>query len=884
MDTVITELLAGRGGNRLLPFFWQHGEDEKTLRSYMRVIQESGCRAVCVESRPHPDFCGDKWWADMDIILDEARTRGMQVWILDDAHFPTGYANGALQDAPASLCRQSVHYHIVKPRGTVTDLHKYIAPMVVKHPNPLFRLFLRGKPARIFDDDTLLSVTAYGQNGETVDLTDSVQNGILHWQRPPGDWTLVVCALSRNAGAHRDYINMLSPESCQALITAVYEPHFARYAADFGKTIAGFFSDEPELGNGVLYPQNNRLGTMQDLPWSAELEAALASRLGAGWRSEISLLWKNDGDAAKTARLRYAYMDCVTRIVQSSFSAPLGGWCRAHGVQYIGHSIEDDGQHARTGSGLGHYFRGLAGQDWAGVDCIGGQVLPQGEDVPVKAGFGQPRDGAFYHYALGKLAASAAAIEPLKQSRAMCEIFGNYGWGCGVQLQKYLADHFLVRGINAFVPHAFSPKPYPDRDCPPHFYAQGHNPQLRHFGTLMGYMNRASALIIGGKPVCPAAILYHAEAEWTGISMPIQAPARALYDAQIDYLFLPQDVFAAPEAFNAVLDSGLSVNGCRFEALVVPYAQFVTSAFAKAAAALAASGFPVVFADGLPDGLCDSAEPLPTALRACTVVPLGGLAAHMRGLGLQHVALESASNRVRVLRYEAENARYMLVNEAAEVYNGSVILPNAGACYAYDAWENVIFAVDARIVDGGTAVALSLEPRKSLFIVFDSPPEGLQPRQRERGNAVPLQKWTRALCAAVKYPSFSAAKPVNVPDALAAEQPAFSGFARYQTCFEGDTAREWLLEITDAAEGVEVFVNGKSAGVQIVPCYRFDITTFVQNGRNALAIEVATTLERERFAAQKGLVSRLLAKKPSGGSGLTGAVRLYAAGEGEVAT
>lgn len=33
----------------------------------------------------------------MDIILAEAEKRGMRVWILDDKHFPTGYANGILE-------------------------------------------------------------------------------------------------------------------------------------------------------------------------------------------------------------------------------------------------------------------------------------------------------------------------------------------------------------------------------------------------------------------------------------------------------------------------------------------------------------------------------------------------------------------------------------------------------------------------------------------------------------------------------------------------------------------------------------------------------------------------------------------------------------------
>ena len=100
MNYKVERLLKNEGENYIFPFFWQHGETEDVLREYMGVIADSNIGAVCVESRPHPDFCGEKWWQDMDVILDEARKRDMKVWILDDSHFPTGFANGAMADQP----------------------------------------------------------------------------------------------------------------------------------------------------------------------------------------------------------------------------------------------------------------------------------------------------------------------------------------------------------------------------------------------------------------------------------------------------------------------------------------------------------------------------------------------------------------------------------------------------------------------------------------------------------------------------------------------------------------------------------------------------------------------------------------------------------------
>ena len=45
-------VLKKKNDNYILPFFWQHGEDEATLREYMQVIHDANIGAVCVESRP----------------------------------------------------------------------------------------------------------------------------------------------------------------------------------------------------------------------------------------------------------------------------------------------------------------------------------------------------------------------------------------------------------------------------------------------------------------------------------------------------------------------------------------------------------------------------------------------------------------------------------------------------------------------------------------------------------------------------------------------------------------------------------------------------------------------------------------------------------------
>ncbi|MDR1532343.1 MAG: hypothetical protein LBS62_09205 [Clostridiales bacterium] len=902
MNKTVAKLLSGMAGDHILPFFWQHGEEEAVLRGYMRAIHESGCGSVCVESRPHPDFCGPKWWADLDVIFDEARKRDMKIWILDDAHFPTGYANGAVENAPAELCRQSICASRLELSGERQAVDVELAGLIPPPftPNMMESYILPRMPKpRKYDGDTIMHVSAFcPDTKENADLTPYIRNGALHWEKPSGRWTVWVCGLSRNCGPHRNYINMLDKESCRLLIDAVYEPHWERYGAEFGRVLAGFFSDEPELGNGHLYDMESYLGTDNDLPFGREMPAMLERRLGRDWPSLMYLLWENSGDAGLTARVRYAFMDAVTLLVERNFSWQLGDWCRARGVQYIGHVVEDAGAHARTASSLGHYFRGLAGQDMAGIDDIGGQVYPQGEDDTSMDRMGRARDAEFYHFMLGRLASSAAAIEPLKKGRAMCEIFGNYGWAEGVQLEKYLADHFMVRGVNYFVPHAFSPKAFPDPDCPPHFYAHGHNPQFRHFGALIRYMNRVCTLIScggnSGHHVSEAAILYHAESEWSGaVRMPCEKPARVLEENQIGFDFIPSDVFAKPEAFKANGSSGqggwdktLRVNTQVYKALIIPRAQFITKAAALAAASLHQAGFPVIFLESLPEGLCDAEDGLPEVLKTCPVLPLRGLADTLRAKGIGEVRAAPASNYLRVLHTIGGVESYLLVNEAAQTYSGVVIVPSSGPCYAYNAWLNRLETIESEPVPDGTRLRVIVEPRKSLIVVFDeyagqaetlevpAPREFLHTPVREAGGVeVPVINWKRALCESIDYPAFGPAVPVSLPDTLAEEQPEFSGFARYTAEFETASADSLCLVISDAAEGVEVFVNGISAGIQIVPPYRYDISSLSKPGKNELVIEVATTLERKCYPLLEP-ARRMMAPEPEAASGLTGTVKL----------
>lgn len=864
MNQAVKNNLLKKNGNYIFPFFWQHGEDEKVLRDYMRAIYDANIGAVCVESRPHPDFVGPGWWRDMDIILDEARKRGMKVWILDDSHFPTGYCNGQLENGPLKELRQSIVCRVIKTVGSGERLCLSVKEYE-KAPEFLPTELERKKlpfPLKTYEDDELIGFTAVrireAFKDEQIDLDGYIRDGVLDWISGKGCFRICACYKTRNRGPHRNYMNMMSQKSCRNLIEAVYEPHYEHYKEDFGTTIAGFFSDEPELGNGHLYEMGKKIYDTEDLPWSEELEDALRAAWGEQFKTNLPLIWEKEAPGLKKAGVCYEYMNQVTKLVEKDFSWQIGEWCRARGVEYIGHLIEDNNQHSRTGSSLGHYFRGLAGQDMAGIDDIGGQVFPGMEDVYIPVPGGNDRDGEFYHYLLAKLASSAAALEPLKKGRAMCEIFGAYGWAEGVQLEKYLADHFMVRGINRFVPHAFSPKAFPDPDCPPHFYAHGNNPQYRHFGKLMEYMNRVCELIDGGHSVSSVGILYHGEADWMGECMYSQKPAHILYDAMIDY-----DIIPADRIINQVRDQGnigsvLKICTQEYRVLVVPYMQYISKELTKALGYLIRAGMPVIFLESLPEGICNGDQALLAELKDAWKVPLNRLLSVMEELKIPEIWAVPSNKRLRCLHYQKENDIYYLVNEGCEPYRGVVQVPSKGNCYGYDAWENRLFRIKTEERNGRGIIPIELDPKKSWIVVFDEADDKFLPEPvvekrfiRERM----LEGWKRSICTSREYPDFREEKEISLPDCLEKEKPEFSGIIRYRNFVYLSEKKYVWLEITDAAEGVEVFVNDISLGIQIVPVYRYDLTPYLHAGENSIIIEVATTLGRS-IPERKGTSSR----------------------------
>lgn len=846
----LKEVLKGQEGNSIMPFFWQHGERPEILLEYMDKIRECGCGGVCVEARPHPDFGGDKWWEDVRLITEKAQRENMEVWILDDAHFPTGYANGLVAEKYPQYLK------------TYLDCRRFDVVGPLKYARLNLR-FLKGRPweQKGREKDTIIGIYGARRADEgaqgidpvlpdtLTDLTEQLTDGILYWDIPEGNWSVFVVFETRMGGeeATKDYLNPLVREATEVLIEAVYEPHYAHLKEFFGTTITAFFSDEPRFGNAKGTDKQVGKADMV-LPWCEGLDKKLP------FGKEYLLFLFADSADNTMNQVRYAYMDCISRLYSENFTQVLGKWCRDHGVKYVGHHIEDNGAHARLGYGAGHLFRAQKGQDFSGIDVISNQIAPGyvfHHDAFATGG----NDGVFYHYALAHLGASIAQNDPKKHGVAMCEAFGAYGWNEGLKWMKWITDHLLARGINYFVPHAFNPKEYPDWDCAPHFYAHGNNPQFRYFPILMKYMQRMCHLLKGGIHDAKVAVLYPAEGEWAGDAVPVEQVLRELDRNQIEATIVSLDDLED----SYVEEAAFRVNKNRYECLIVPYMKKIPEKMAEKLLMLCEHHIPVIFSGG-PEG----AKPVSLSRQSILQdLPAAGPVGELAEACEKWKTLETSEYQGDLTTYhymQPDGDIFLLFNEnPVKSLKTTISISCDKNLVVYDAFSNQLRALSACRKEGKMQADICLSPYESMVILAADDWEGYPVEEEWKGTvqkSVELKgAWKLSFGDAKSYsPALETSgfqslgeREELVPLSCEPEFMDKTGTLRYEKSFTWEKKPESriFLNLGEVYETAEVFLNNKSMGVCICPPYRMEITDGLTEGRNDLMIEVTNTLGNE---------------------------------------
>lgn len=857
----------------ITPLFWMHGESHDILLEEIERMHSVGVRGFIIEARPFPEFLEQPWWDTVSFILAEAKKRGLKVFIFDDIKFPSGFAAGRVRDKHPDYLKLYLRKECLDAIGPVTDAF-FLLGSWVAGPEKI----VRAVAAQVTADD------CYFDASTAIDVTHLLDdNSNLSWSVPPGRWKLFFFISTQEGGeGHtREYINPINPAAVRAYLDEVYEPHFTRFESYFGNTLEGFFSDEPRFGSAGSYESTLGNPSMV-IPYSEKLLEHLADAWGSDFTVMLPSLWHDGG--LTTSRARFTYMDVVSDLYARHYTQQIGDWCRSHRVKYIGHVVEDNGAHTRLGYGTGHFFRAMVGHDWSGMDVVLHQLLPERHTGKYATPFGTLGEreycSDFFYWGLTKLATSAGHLDPKKNGITFCEAFGAYGWNAGLKLMTWMTNHFCVRGVNHFVPHAFSPQEFPDVDCPPHFYARGNNPQWRYFKIWADYTNRICHLLSGGRHIAPVAVVYHAEAEWMGDYDPFEKVVKLLSRRQIDCDVVPFDLLQDPKTIVSA-NGALAIHDEVYHVLVVPYSRFLPHEFIVSLTDLAKRGLHVVFLEEMPIPCCLSSESLenfsPTidSIATLNVLSYEKLSPQIIAWDLHDISVSTQENDLRHYHYvNGHEDIYLFVNESTSLPIDTVVsFRQTEPPTFYRAIDNLSYRPGYTTTENGLSVELYLEPYQSAFIIFSNQRSGesldvitpvsgrdLQTYQTIEGP------WKISTATAKEFPRFTPSSRLSgLGDFSATEKlPQFSGTVRYETQFTWEASHQsgqHFIDLGTVYEIAAVTLNGKEVGVRIAPPYRFDVTPHLQVGSNHLQIDVTNTLAKQ---VGDNAFDRAVQQEPSG--------------------
>ncbi len=521
------------GDSAPMPFWMWNGDlDEDEIRRQIGLMSTAGVEAFVIHPREglETEYLSDQWFEMTRVAVEEARVRGMKVWLYDELNWPSGYAGGKLIEEDPTRCARHLA-RVTMDAGGRTSIRHSLSPL-----EQLVAVFAHdgeGGAEEILPE----LVTPPGIEQSTTNPTqphpnDDIDNKIDDYPHQPlpsipkttstpirlpisPDTTTIDLYISRPTSFSVTYLpgirytDLLDPEAVRLFISLTHD-RYLKYLHDyFGTVVLGFFTDEPGFYNNL---HGCDPGT---IPWTAGFPAHFHQLKGYDLLPGLGSLWQppgQDGDPdADAARVRADFFDTLADRYRASYFDQLQQWCRANGLQLIGHLLGEEDL-LTTARSQGDFFRHFRHMDQAGVDLVG-QVSEE-QSVSVRLG------------------ASAALHLGLEQLQS--ETFGIFGWGLSLEHMRYTTDWQAVRGLTRLIPHAFHYSMAGDRhrECPPSLFFQ--NCWWPFYPGFQSYGRRLFAALEQGRPAASVALFYPLPTVWADLSAGPEGEAAA---RQVDAAF-----------------------------------------------------------------------------------------------------------------------------------------------------------------------------------------------------------------------------------------------------------------------------------------------------------------------------------------------------------
>ncbi len=468
-------LLRKRGFGAAPFWAWNDELNPDELRRQVRDFAARGIGGVYIHSREglETPYLGERWMEAVKLSVAEAEAVGLDVWLYDEDRWPSGFAGGK---APRRGEAYGAKALSIEPSARTLPPDALAAYAVVL-----------GQGDRASSVRRVL-IPQGGDNSAAASILISPEETLVVLRRElilPCEWF--------NGEAPPDDLN---PDCVDAFLEETHEAYFKILGDQFGKTVRGFFFDEP----GV----HDRHATLRSgrgwIPWTDGFSDYFLQRRGYDFFDVAPYLFFEAQDARAA---RHDYWRTLSERFRETFSGRIGRWCRSHGVLSSGHLLweGDLGVSTRV---CGAIMPNDYEQELPGIDILG---ISDQEVSTVKQ--------------------CASVVNQFDKVGLVSEMYGTAGWNLSFEDQKRHGDWQAVLGVTLRCQHhaLYSIRGSRKRDYPPSFnYQSCWWPELK---VVEDYFSRINAALDGTVPVRDILVIHPVSSAWARIgSSPRGFPSR----------------------------------------------------------------------------------------------------------------------------------------------------------------------------------------------------------------------------------------------------------------------------------------------------------------------------------------------------------------------
>jgi hypothetical protein len=445
---------------------WNEQISEEGIDFQMKEFKKAGIGGVFVHPRPGllTEYLSDDWFLLFDYTVQKGKELDMKVWIYDENSYPSGFAGGHV---PAQMPDSYKH-------GSGLDLK--VVETIEDLPS-----------------DNLEVVLKKSDNG-FVDITNSLENE----KGKTGTYYVFELTYPETSPWYGgfSYVDLLHKGVTDKFLEVTMTQGYERNAADFGETVSGIFTDEPNLEAAMLWGSFMR--------WTPDLWDVFQERWGYDLRIKLPSLIDETGDWKK---VRHDYYELILELFIDRWAIPWSEYCDENNLLWTGHYWEH-GWPEPT-----HGFDESAFYIWhqqPGVDMLGNRL-----DA----------------YGLGRQFGNDRAVRELRSAanqagriRTLSETYGGGGWEMDFEEQKRLVDWQCVLGVNFVNQHLsyYSLNGVRKFDYPPSF--SYHEPWWDHYKLMGDYIGRVSMAMSAGEQINHTLVLQPTTSAWMYFSRKVKNP------------------------------------------------------------------------------------------------------------------------------------------------------------------------------------------------------------------------------------------------------------------------------------------------------------------------------------------------------------------------